>query len=152
MYASVKFFEPSVTAGLPFPGCPLAAAVDPPLDSELLLLDPHAARPIASATASRAVIARYQVRPVIPFRLLRLGRLEHGALGLYPAPPTQRTRCGVSLEQSEESVDRKRQHRDEQRRGHHAHEAVAGLIRDHVAQPSDRARERGERRGCNHVE
>src|SRR5689334_12692469 len=101
MYSSVKFFEPRVMAGLPLPGWPPPLAdVDPVVDSALLSLEPQAARPIASATASRANIALYQVRPVIPFRLLRLGRLEHGALGLYPAPATQRPRCRVPLEES----------------------------------------------------
>src|SRR3954452_11627889 len=65
MNSSVKFLLPSVS-DLPLPGWPLGA-LGPELELlELLLLDPHAARPTASATASSATIVRYHVLLVIP--------------------------------------------------------------------------------------
>src|SRR3954452_19458527 len=140
MYSSVKFFEPSVIAGFPLPGC--AAAVEPELDSELfLLLDPQAARPIASATASRATHPLYHVRPVMRASPSFLCRLEHTALGLYPALPTQRLRRHVVLQQSEKSVRRERERRDEERRGDDAHEPITRLVHDHVPESSRGARD-----------
>src|SRR3954466_9354758 len=64
MNSSVKFFAPRVS-DLPLPGWPLGA-LGPELELlELLLLDPQAARPTASATASSATIVRYHVLLVI---------------------------------------------------------------------------------------
>src|SRR4051812_36490970 len=64
MNSSVKFFAPSVS-DLPLPGWPLGAlGVELELE-ELLLLDPQAARPTASATASSATIVLYHVLLVI---------------------------------------------------------------------------------------
>src|SRR3954453_6976687 len=113
MNSSVKFFAPSVIDGLPLPGF-VAADVDPLLDSELLsLLDPQAARPIASATARRATHPLYHVRPVISACLhFVLCRLEHGALGLYPTSPAQPPRRRESLQQGKESVRREGESRD----------------------------------------
>src|SRR3954454_1533842 len=65
MNSSVKFFAPSVS-DLPLPGWPLGA-LGLELELELeLLLDPQAARPTASATASKATIVLYHVLLVIP--------------------------------------------------------------------------------------
>src|SRR3954447_2948562 len=105
MNSSVKFFAPMVIAGFPLPGCAFAD-VEPLLDSELLSSDPQAARPIARATARRATHPLYQVRPVMRPSPSFLCRLEHRALGLDPAPPTQHPRCRVALQQGEESVRR----------------------------------------------
>jgi hypothetical protein len=49
-----------VTAGLPFPGCPEGAFVD-----VLLLLEPHAAKPTANATAANTVDERFKLLGVI---------------------------------------------------------------------------------------
>src|SRR3954447_8026126 len=93
MYSSVKFFEPSTIAGLPLPGC--AAAVDPELDSELfLLLDPQAARPIASATAKRAIHPLYHVRPVM--RPLLRSYVASSTEPLASIPPLPRSARGVT--------------------------------------------------------
>src|SRR3954454_12171768 len=65
MNSSVKFFAPRVS-DLPLPGWPLGALgleLEPEPD---LSLDPQAARPTASATASSATIVLYHVLLVIP--------------------------------------------------------------------------------------
>src|SRR3954454_1436037 len=134
MYSSVKFFDPSVMAGLPLPGC--AAAVDPELDSELLSLDPQAARPIARATARSATHPLYHVRPVMRPSPSFLCRLEHCALGLDPAPSTQRSWRHVVLKQGEKSINRECERRHQQRGRHDPHEAVTRLVHVHVAKSS----------------
>src|SRR3954471_20094848 len=131
MNSSVKFFAPIVIGGLPLPGCAVAE-VGPGLASPLLSSDPQAARPIASATASSATHPLYHVRPVMRPSPSFLCRLEHRALGLYPAPPTQRAWSHVVLQQGEESVHRERERGDQKRRGDNAHEPVARLVRDDV--------------------
>src|SRR3954452_17142915 len=149
MYSSVKFFEPIVIAGLPLPGC---AELELELELELLLLDPQAARPMASATTSSATHPLYQVRPVMRPSPSFLCRLEHRALGLDPAPPTQRTWRHVVLQQGEKTVYRECERGDEERRRDDAHKPVTGLIHDHVAESSGRAGDRGKRRGGHDVE
>src|SRR3954447_3072623 len=64
MNSSVKILAPRVS-DLPLPGCPLGALAPVSALEELLLLDPQAARPTASATASSATIVRYHVLLVI---------------------------------------------------------------------------------------
>src|SRR3954468_14771211 len=123
MNSSVKFFAPIVIGGLPLPGCAFAE-VDPELDSALLSSDPQAARPIASATASSATHPLYHVRPVMRPSPSFLCRLEHRALGLYPAPPTQRTWRHVVLQQGEKTVYRECERGDEERRRDDAHKPV----------------------------
>src|SRR3954454_1881712 len=151
MNSSVKFFAPSVTAGLPLPGWPLGGLA---LELELeLSSEPHAVSAMASDTVSRASMALYQVRYVIRFPPLRLScGLERGALGLLSAPPAQRLRRRIALQEREESVRRECQHRDQQRSRDYAFESVAGLVRDDVAESSGRSGDRGQRRGGHDVE
>src|SRR4051812_11093312 len=102
MNSSVKFFAPSVS-DLPLPGWPLGA-LGLELELELFLsLDPQAARPTASATASKATIVLYHVLLVMR-SLPSLSRTyERGAL-LRHLPPPQCTRRRPALEQGEHAI------------------------------------------------
>src|SRR5207248_9126253 len=75
MNSSVKFFVPSVSAGLPLPGCEDEDDVDelPLLELELELLDPQATsasdRPIASNPIVSARSRCFTGGEVLPFLL-----------------------------------------------------------------------------------
>src|SRR5947209_20528478 len=92
MYCSVKFLSPIVTAGLPLPGWAVLDGVDDEPDVELLLLLPHAASAIASATASRAASGRAGSLN------LRLVTVSLPLLGCLPPPSARRrSRCGRAI-------------------------------------------------------
>src|SRR3954465_12388153 len=85
MNSSVKFFAPSVS-DLPLPGWPLGA-----LGLELdLLLDPQAARPTASATASKATIVLYHVLLVMRSLPVVVTYLRAPSPSRSPAAPVAR--------------------------------------------------------------
>src|SRR4051794_16188563 len=115
MNCSVKFLSPSVTAGLPLPGCD--PPDDEPLDVELLLLfdEPQAASASARATAMRAARPRVQVRMVT--RGSSSGDVDGGGggvgrLGLDGGVVdggAQSARRHETLQDGEERVDRERQ-------------------------------------------
>src|SRR3954452_3975879 len=89
MNSSVKFFAPSVS-DLPLPGWPLGALG---LELELkldLLLDPQAARPTASATASKATIVLYHVLLVMRSLPVVVTYLRAPSPSRSPAAPVAR--------------------------------------------------------------
>src|SRR3954471_6716002 len=87
MNSSVKFFAPSVS-DLPLPGWPLGALG---LQLELdLLLDPQAARPTASATASKATIVLYHVLLVMRSLPVVVTYLRAPSPSRSPAAPVAR--------------------------------------------------------------
>src|SRR3954453_2666456 len=88
MNSSVKFFAPSVS-DLPLPGWPLGA-LGPELELELLLLDPQAARPTASATASKATIVLYHVLLVMRSLPVVVTYLRAPSPSRSPAAPVAR--------------------------------------------------------------
>src|SRR6266576_3707148 len=117
MNCSVKFLSPSVTAGLPLPGC--EAPDDEPLEVELLLLfdEPHAASASARATAMRAESPRVQVRVVTAFSLRDGGGdgQRRGRLGLHGGvvdAGAQPARVDEALQAGKENVYPEREDRD----------------------------------------
>src|SRR4051794_7178643 len=89
MNSSVKFFAPSVS-DLPLPGWPLVA-LGLELELELdLLLDPQAARPTASATASKATIVLYHVLLVMRSLPVVVTYLRAPSPSRSPAAPVAR--------------------------------------------------------------
>src|SRR3954469_490307 len=89
MNSSVKFFAPSVS-DLPLPGWPLGA-LGLELELELdLLLDPQAARPTASATASKATIVLYHVLLVMRSLPVVVTYLRAPSPSRSPAAPVAR--------------------------------------------------------------
>src|SRR5436309_15798951 len=153
MNCSVKFLSPILIAGLPFPGCP--DGVDALVELLLLLLLPHAARPIASATTSSATMPRCQVRSVIESLSFVAcscpSQVLHGGGHYLPCHRPDAARREHALEQREEPLDRECEHRDHECRGRDTLEAIARLVRDHVAEAARSACESGERRGGHDI-
>src|SRR3954452_17445112 len=89
MNSSVKFFAPRVS-DLPLSGWPLGT-LGLELELELdLSLDPQAARPTASATASKATIVLYHVLLVIPSLPVVVTLLRAPSPSRSPAAPVAR--------------------------------------------------------------
>src|SRR4051812_41149994 len=108
MYCSVKFLSPSVTGGLPFPGC-ADAFVPPDVELSFLSLLPQAATAAASTSASIALVSeRTPIRlMVLPPSPAASGRLDYRSHFWRAAP--QPGGRHEALDQREQPLDEKGQ-------------------------------------------